>query len=36
MLVTHRVLEKNLQDALRIIKELSTVNEVSNVIRVED
>ncbi len=36
VLVTHRVLEKNLQDALRIIKELSTVNEVSNVIRVED
>jgi homoserine dehydrogenase len=36
VLVTHDVLEKNLQDALKIIKELSTVNEVSNVIRVED
>jgi len=36
VLVTHEVLEKNLQDALKIIKELSTVNEVSNVIRVED
>lgn len=35
VLVTHRVLEKNLQDALKIIKDLSTVNEVSNVIRVE-
>lgn len=36
VLVTHRVLEKNLQDALKIIKELSTVNDVSSVIRVED
>lgn len=36
VLVTHRVHEKNLQDALKIIKELSTVNEVSSVIRVED
>ncbi|MCL6634871.1 MAG: homoserine dehydrogenase [Peptococcaceae bacterium] len=35
VLVTHRVLEKNLQDALKIIKELSTVHEVSSVIRVE-
>ncbi|BAF59782.1 MAG: homoserine dehydrogenase [Pelotomaculum sp.] len=35
VLVTHEVLERNLQDALRIIKELSTVNEISNVIRVE-
>lgn len=35
VLVTHQVLEKNLQEALKIIKELSTVNEVSNVIRVE-
>ena len=36
VLVTHRVLEKNLQDALKIIKDLSTVDEVSNVIRVEE
>jgi len=35
VLVTHQVLEKNLQDALKIIKELSTVNEISSVIRVE-
>lgn len=35
VLVTHQVLEKNLQDALKIIKDLSTVNEISNVIRVE-
>lgn len=35
VLVTHQVLEKNLQDALKIIKELSTVHEISNVIRVE-
>jgi homoserine dehydrogenase len=36
VLVTHKVLEQNLQDALKIIKELSTVNEISNVIRVEE
>lgn len=35
VLVTHQVLEINLQKALKIIKELPTVNEVSNVIRVE-
>ncbi|MFA4885319.1 MAG: homoserine dehydrogenase [Desulfotomaculaceae bacterium] len=35
VLVTHKVLEKNLQDALLEIKELPVVNEVSNVIRVE-
>jgi homoserine dehydrogenase len=35
VLITHKVLEKNLQDALLEIKELSVVNEVSNVIRVE-
>jgi len=35
VLVTHKVFEKNLQDALKIIKDLSTVNEISNVIRVE-
>jgi homoserine dehydrogenase len=35
VLVTHQVLEKNLQDALKIMKELSTVNEICNVIRVE-
>jgi homoserine dehydrogenase len=36
VLVTHKVLEQNLQDALKIIKELSTVNEIANVIRVEE
>jgi len=35
VLVTHKVLEKNLQKALSDIKELPVVNEVSNVIRVE-
>lgn len=35
VLITHKVLEKNLQDALLEIKELPVVNEVSNVIRVE-
>jgi homoserine dehydrogenase len=35
VLVTHRVLEKNLQDALNILKRLPIVFEVSNVIRVE-
>lgn len=35
VLITHNVLEKNLQDALIEIKELPVVNEVSNVIRVE-
>ncbi|HOV78659.1 MAG TPA: homoserine dehydrogenase [Bacillota bacterium] len=35
VLVTHRVLEHNLQAALNTIKGLPTVNEVSNVIRVE-
>jgi len=35
VLVTHEVFEKNLQDALKIIKALSTVNEISNVVRVE-
>ncbi|MHB9095248.1 MAG: homoserine dehydrogenase [Eubacteriales bacterium] len=33
--VTHHVLEKNLQDALKIIGGLSIVEEISNVIRVE-
>lgn len=35
VLVTHEVLEKNLQNALKMIKDLPTVNEISNVIRVE-
>lgn len=33
--VTHEVMEKNIQDALKIIAGLSIVEEVSNVIRVE-
>jgi len=33
--VTHDVLEKNIQDALKIIDGLSIVEEISNVIRVE-
>ncbi|GAB6182210.1 homoserine dehydrogenase [Desulfotomaculum defluvii] len=35
VLVTHRVLEQNVQDALMDIKQLSSVLEISNVIRVE-
>lgn len=35
VLITHKVLEKNLQNALLEMKELPVVNEVSNVIRVE-
>jgi homoserine dehydrogenase len=35
VMITHKVLEKNLQEALKGIKELPVVNEVSNVIRVE-
>jgi homoserine dehydrogenase len=35
VLITHEVLEQNLQAALRGIKELPVLNEVSNVIRVE-
>ncbi len=35
ILITHKVLEKNLQEALKGIKELPVVNEVSNMIRVE-
>ncbi|MDD4766175.1 MAG: homoserine dehydrogenase [Desulfotomaculaceae bacterium] len=35
ILITHEVLEKNLQEALKGIKELPVVNEVSNMIRVE-
>lgn len=34
--VTHQVLEKNLQDALKIIGGLSIVEAISNVIRVEE
>lgn len=35
VLVTHKVRERNMQEALEIIKHLSSVKEVSNVIRVE-
>ncbi len=35
VLVTHKVREKNMQEALEIIKQLSSVNEVANIIRVE-
>lgn len=35
VLITHKVLEKNLQEALKGIKKLPVINEVSNVIRVE-
>ena len=35
VLVTHKVREKNMQEALEIIKHLSSVKEISNVIRVE-
>ncbi|MEG6521194.1 homoserine dehydrogenase [Desulfotomaculum sp. 1211_IL3151] len=35
VLVTHRVLEQNVQDALMDIKQLSSVLDISNVIRVE-
>jgi homoserine dehydrogenase len=35
VLVTHKVREKNMQEALEIIKHLSSVNEVANFIRVE-
>ncbi|TYO95550.1 homoserine dehydrogenase [Desulfallas thermosapovorans] len=35
VLVTHKVRERNMQEALNIIKQLSSVNEVANIIRVE-
>lgn len=35
VMVTHTVKEKNMREALEIIKHLSSVNEVSNIIRVE-
>lgn len=35
VLVTHQVLEQNLQEALQTIKDLPTVDEISNIIRVE-
>ena len=35
VLITHEVLEKNIQDALQIIRGLSTVETVANLIRVE-
>lgn len=35
VLVTHKVREKNMQEALEIIKHLSSVKAISNVIRVE-
>lgn len=36
VLVTHRVRERNLQEALNIIRQLSSVKKVCNFIRVED
>ena len=36
VLVTHEVLEQDLQKALQVIKELPTVNDIANVIRVEE
>ena len=36
VLVTHEVLEQDLQKALQVIKELPTVNGIANVIRVEE
>ncbi|OAT86402.1 homoserine dehydrogenase [Desulfotomaculum copahuensis] len=36
VLVTHRVREQNFQDALRLVERLSSVDEVSNFIRVEE
>ncbi len=36
VVITHLVREKNMQEALEIIKHLSSVKEISNVIRVED
>lgn len=35
VLVTHRVLEENLQKAIRMVEQLSCVGKVSNIIRVE-
>lgn len=35
VIVTHQVLERNLQDALKIVEGLSTVDSIANVIRVE-
>lgn len=35
VLITHRVRERNLQDALKLVQQLSSVHAVSNVIRVE-
>ncbi len=35
VLVTHKVREKNMQEALEIIRHLSSVNTVANIIRVE-
>ena len=36
VLVTHQVREQNLQEALNIIRHLSSVKEICNFIRVED
>ena len=36
VLVTHKVYEKNMQEALTIIQNLSSVNEIANFIRVEE
>lgn len=35
VVITHRVKEKNIQDALAVIRELSITNQIDNVIRVE-
>lgn len=35
VIVTHQVLERNMQDALKIVEGLSTVDSIANVIRVE-
>jgi homoserine dehydrogenase len=35
VIVTHQVLERNLQDALKIVEGLSTVDQIANLIRVE-
>jgi homoserine dehydrogenase len=35
VLVTHRVREENLQNAIRMVEQLSSVREVHNIIRVE-
>ena len=36
VIITHRVVEKDMQNSLNEIKNLEMVNEISSVIRVED